>query len=122
MNIETQVVTSTIVQIEEKPYARIPVQSCQLLGLSIILYQLWVLDRQARSCYNVRISIMKYEGVCFMNTLQKLLTAGTLAVGLAGLSAGSITFTAAAETAQETVAQSETESAVQKVVTEYSEL
>ena len=57
-----------------------------------------------------------------MNTLQKLLTAGTLAVGLAGLSAGSITFTAAAETAQETVAQSETESAVQKVVTEYSEL
>lgn len=57
-----------------------------------------------------------------MNTLQKLLTAGTLAVGLAGLSAGGITFTAAAETAQETVAQSETESAVQKVVTEYSEL
>ncbi len=57
-----------------------------------------------------------------MNTLQKLLTAGTLAVGLAGLYAGGITFTAAAETAQETVAQSETESAVQKVVTEYSEL
>ena len=57
-----------------------------------------------------------------MNTLQNLLTAGTLAAVLAGLSVGNITITAAAETVQETNTQSETESSVQKVVTEYSEL
>lgn len=52
-----------------------------------------------------------------MNTVQKILIAGAIAAGFTGVFADSLSFVASAEETQ-----TETESAVQKVVTEYSDL